>query len=168
MIHLVLLARMTGLPAAALFLLACTMLASPALGQKRGVPIDIKANSMTIFEKEFRAVFKGKVDAVRGRIKLKTDRLDVNYAEVKRKNGSKKIEMRLLRAAGNVVIVAGGQTIRARRARMDVRANRALITGNVRVYRGKSTTKGEKLHLNLSTGQSKMEGGGGRVSSSFE
>ena len=96
---------------------------TPALAQKAGVAVDITANSMTIYEKEFRAVFKGKVDAVRGQVKLKSDRLDVKYAEVRRKDGSKKTEIRFLNARGNVVIISRGQTIKSQRARMDVKAS---------------------------------------------
>ena len=41
---------------------SCTV---PAVAQNAKDSIDITANSMTIYEKEFRAVFLGKVDAIK-------------------------------------------------------------------------------------------------------
>ncbi len=140
-------------------------LAAPAIGAKAQVPIDIAANVMELDEKKKKATFTGRVDAVRGRVKLKADKLVIDYAEMKRKNGRKKSEIRFLNASGNVTIITGNQTIKSRRARMDVRANRAVITGSVRVFRGKTKLNGEKLILNLTTGESRMEGG--RVGASF-
>ncbi|MEM7428096.1 MAG: LptA/OstA family protein [Pseudomonadota bacterium] len=140
-------------------------LAVPAGKAHAQLAIDIAADVMELREKEQKAIFTGKVDAVRGGVKLKADKLVVDYAEVKRQSGKKKNEIRFLVATGNVTIISGGQTIRSRRARMDVKANRAVITGNVIVLRGKTKLNGNKLVLNLTTGQSRMEGG--RVGAKF-
>lgn len=120
--------------------------------------VDISSDTMELMEKQRQAIFTGNVDAVRGKVKLRSDRLVVDYVEVKRRNGTKKTEVRFLNASGNVVIISGGQTITSQRARMDVKANKALITGNVRVLQGKTKLNGERLHLNLTTGESHMEG----------
>lgn len=127
--------------------------------------VDIAADSMELLEEQNRAVFTGNVDAVRGKIKLKSNKLVVNYQEVTRKNGSKKTEVRFLNATGRVKIVSGSQTITSDWAKMDVKANKAVIGGNVTVVQGKTRLKGSKLHLNLTTGQSRMEGG--RVRAKF-
>lgn len=127
--------------------------------------VDIAADSMELLEEQNKAVFTGNVDAVRGKIKLKSDKLVVNYQEVTRKNGSKKTEVRFLNATGRVTIVSGSQTITSDWAKMDVKANKAVIGGNVTVVQGKTRLKGSTLHLNLTTGQSRMEGG--RVRAKF-
>ncbi len=127
-------------------------------GSKSRAAVDISADSMELKEKQRKAIFIGNVDAKRGKVKLKADKLIVDYVEVKRKNGSKKTEVRFLNASGNVTIISGNQTITSRRARMDVKANKAVITGSVTVLQGKTKLNGEKLFLNLTTGQSRMEG----------
>ncbi len=136
---------------------------------KSKAAVDISADSMELREKEKKAVFTGNVDAKRGKVKLRSNKLVVEYVEVARKNGSKKTEVRFLTATGNVTIVSGGQTIKSRRARMDVKANKAVITGNVLVLQGKTRLNGNKLFLDLATGKSRMESGGsgGRVKAQF-
>ena len=154
---------------AAVLLAGCTIFAPASLGQQVGSglgdatsssssAVDISAETMELLEKKQQAIFVGNVDAVRGKVKLKSDRLVVDYVEVKRKNGKKKTEVRFLHASGNVVIISGNQTIRSLKARMDIKANKALITGNVVVLQGKTKLNGERLHLNLTTGESHMEG----------
>ena len=134
-------------------------------GSKSKAAVDISADSMELLEEQNKAVFSGNVDAVRGKIKLKSNKLVVDYKEVTRKNGSKKTEVRFLNAIGRVKIVSGNQTITSDRAKMDVKANKAVISGNVTVVQGKTRLKGSKLFLNLTTGQSRMEGG--RVRAKF-
>ena len=125
---------------------------------KSSAAVDISSDTMELREKDRQAIFVGNVDAVRGKVKLKSNRLVVDYVEVKRKNGKKKTEVRFLNASGNVVIISGKQIITSNKARMDVKANKALITGNVLVVDGKTKLDGERLHLNLTTGESHMEG----------
>ena len=134
-------------------------------GSQSKAAVDISADSMELLEEQNKAVFTGNVDAVRGKIKLKSNKLVVNYKEVTRKNGSKKTEVRFLNAIGRVTIISGSQTITSDRAKMDVKANKAVISGNVTVLQGKTRLKGNKLFLNLTTGQSRMEGG--RVRAKF-
>ncbi len=153
--------------AVAAFLSALLLTALPtgaAVGQSK-TAVDISADSMELREKENKAIFTGNVDAKRGKVKLTSDRLVVDYREVTRKNGSKKTEVRFLNASGNVTIISGKQTIKSNKARMDVKANRAVVTGNVTVLQGKTKLNGNKLFLNLTTGQSRMEGG--RVRAKF-
>lgn len=132
---------------------------------KSKAAVDIAADSMELLEEQNKAVFTGNVDAVRGKIKLKSNKLVVDYKEVTRKNGSKKTEVRFLNATGNVRIVSGNQTITSNWAKMDVKANKAVIGGNVTVVQGKTRLKGDRLLLNLTTGQSRMQGG--RVRAKF-
>ncbi len=127
--------------------------------------VDIAADTMELREEQNTAVFTGNVDAVRGKIKLKSNKLVVKYKEVTRTDGSKKTEVRFLDATGRVTIVSGNQTITSDWAKMDVKANKAVIGGNVTVLQGKTRLRGNKLFLNLTTGQSRMQGG--RVRAKF-
>ncbi len=166
-------------PAVGAGLMVLSMASGSAMGQSAGgiganltdasakskAAVDIAADSMELLEAQRKAVFTGNVDAVRGKIKLKSNKLVVDYVEVTRKNGSKKTEVRFLNATGNVKIVSGGQTITSNWAKMDVKTNKAVIGGDVTVLQGKTRLRGNKLHLNLTTGQSRMQGG--RVRAKF-
>ncbi len=166
-------------PAVGAGLLVLGMAMGPAAGQsgsgiganlsdassRSKAAVDIAADSMELLEEQNTAVFTGNVDAVRGKIKLKSNKLVVKYKEVTRQDGSKKTEVRFLDATGRVTIVSGNQTITSDWAKMDVKANKAVIGGNVTVVQGKTRLRGDKLFLNLTTGQSRMQGG--RVRAKF-
>ncbi len=166
-------------PAVGAGLLVLGMAMGPAAGQsgsgiganlsdassRSKAAVDIAADSMELLEEQNTAVFTGNVDAVRGKIKLKSNKLVVKYNEVTRQDGSKKTEVRFLDATGRVTIVSGNQTITSDWAKMDVKANKAVIGGNVTVVQGKTRLRGDKLFLNLTTGQSRMQGG--RVRAKF-
>ncbi len=134
-------------------------------GSKSGAAVDISADQMELLEEQKKAIFTGNVDAKRGKVKLRSDKLVVDYVEVASKNGTDKTEIRFLNATGNVTIISDDQTIKSQRARMNVKDNTAVISGNVVVIQGKTRLSGNKFLLNLTTGQSHMEGG--RVKAKF-
>jgi len=141
-------------------LLMCAVAAS----QSRE-PIDITADRMELLKEEKRAVFTGKVHALREGVTLNSDKLVADYVEVDQPDGSKKTEVRFLNATGRVVVVTKKQRITAQWATMDVKSDTAVMGGNVVVVEGKTTIKGPKLFLDLNNGESKMEGG--RVKGTF-
>ena len=70
---------------------------------------------------------------------------------------------------GGVRIQTSSQTITGDRMKMNVKANTAVVTGNVTVTQGTSVVKGQKLNVNLNTNESKFTGGqGARVKFTFD
>lgn len=138
-----------------------TGLAAESKGQK---DVDIESDQMQIKEAEKLAIFTGNVDARRGTVKLKSDKLVVHYDDTKKKAGSK-TEVTHLDATGHVVIITRNQRITGSWAKMDVKANVLNVGGNVVVTQGKTVVKGKKLFVNLNTNVSKFTGG--RVKGSF-
>ena len=128
-------------------------------------PVDIEADQMEILQKEKRAIFSGTVNATRDTVNLKTDKLVVTYSETPETDGGKKTDVTFLDAAGNVLIVTRNQRITGEKARMDVKANKVRVDGNVTVTQGKTTMHGPTLLVDLDNDTSEMTGG--RVKGSF-
>ena len=127
--------------------------------------VDIEADTMEILDEQKKAVFKGKVKAVRGKVTLNCDTLVVTYTEEPDAKGEKKTEVTFLDASGNVVIVSGTQTVTGKTANMDVKANKLWVKGGAKVVQGKTVMNGEQLFVDLNTNKSEMTGG--RVKGSF-
>lgn len=127
--------------------------------------VDIEADQMEILDQQKKAIFKGNVKAVRGKVTLTCDTLDVTYTETPDANGEKKTEVTFLDASGNVVIVSGTQTVTGTTAHMDVKANNLTVKGNAKVVQGKTVMNGQQLFVDLNTNRSEMTGG--RVKGSF-
>jgi len=128
-------------------------------------PVDIESNAMEIFSEKNQAVFTGKVVATRGKVTLRAEKLVVDFIKEKEADGSDKTTVTFLNATGGVVIITRTQRITGRWARMDVKADKAVVGGNVVVKQGSSIIKGKKLKVNLKTDASEMTGG--RVRGSF-
>ncbi len=126
---------------------------------KKSKIIDISANSMEIMKEQNRAVFVGKVDALRNGVVLRSDKLIADYVEVPQSGGESKTEVRYLNATGHVVVITEKQHITSQWMTMDVKKDTAVMGGNVVVKEGKSIIRGPKLFLNLANGESKMRGG---------
>ena len=137
-------------------------LSSETKGQK---DVDVEADQMQVLEDQQNVIFTGNVDARRGNVKLRSDKLVVRYRDAKKKDGSEKKEVVHLDATGNVVIITRSQRITGNWAKMDVKANLVHVGGNVVVKQGSTIVKGKKLFVDLNKNISKISGG--RVKGSF-
>jgi len=136
-----------------------------AAEKKVSLPVEIEANEMEIIDADKQAIFRGKVDAVRGDQRIKSDIMTVFYADVKQPDGTSKSQASKLDATGNVMITTKKQTITGDWAKMDILANTLLVGGGVKLVEGKTSLRGEKLTVDLSTDRTLMTGG--RVKGSF-
>jgi lipopolysaccharide export system protein LptA len=127
--------------------------------------VNIEADSMEVLDDQKRAVFTGKVDAVREDVTLHADKLVVDYVDTPQQDGSKKTEVTHLEATGHVVIITDKQTITGQWAKMDVKANNLTVGDDVTVTQDKTVMKGKLLQVNTKTKHSELTGG--RVKGSF-
>jgi lipopolysaccharide export system protein LptA len=148
--------------------------------------VDIEADTMEILDEQKKAIFTGNVNAKRGNVTLKCDKLVVTYVETPEKPAAKqqtgtqtasetqgtdagqvdkKTEVTFLDAEGNVVIISSRQTVTGKTAHMDVKANKLWVKGGAKVVQGKTIMNGEQLFVDLNTNKSEMTGG--RVKGSF-
>jgi len=151
--------------AVALIVMAASLAALPAEAQKKKSKVNIQSDEMVLSESENKAVFKGNVRARQDDVSLNSTNLTATF--VKAKGGGTDVTW-LETKGGGVKIKTGSQTITGEKMTMDVKANTAVVTGNVTVIQGTSVVKGERLNVNLNTNESKFVGvPGARVKFSF-
>ena len=105
------------------------------------------------------AYFRGDVVAHRGGQQIKAEALDVSYASgdtAKLPEGQDNI--RSITAKGNVVVSApDDQVVTGDNLVYDAKSQLITITGNVTTSQGKNVIKGDKLVVNLETGESAFD-----------
>jgi lipopolysaccharide export system protein LptA len=163
-------------------------------------PIDIESDMLVVHDKEKLATFKGNVKAVQGKTILRATELDVHYAGGDRlglgggettgattappadggaspaanEQDDSGTQITKIEAKGNVVITGeDNQTTTSDWALYDVPSRLVTVGGNVVLTQGENVLKGDRLVIDLNTGQSRFENtassdaGGGRIRALF-
>ena len=172
-------ARFRGLSAAALLICTAMTFVSTAQGQGNALskidtnqPIEITADSLEVKQDENIAIFRGNVDAKQGEMHLHADQLTVHYRGGEGSEAGVNSISRI-DAVGSVFITSSRETAQGNVGVYDVENNLVTLTENVVLTRGENVIRGNRLVLNLTTGQSRVDGGigttgtGGRVRSLF-
>jgi lipopolysaccharide export system protein LptA len=121
--------------------------------------VNIEADRMEVLDQEKRAIFIGNVDATRGNIAFKTERLVADFVESDTESGESGTDVTFLEATGAVVIETADQRITGAWAKMDVKANQVTVGGNVVVTQGTTELRGEQLLVDLNANTSELTGG---------
>jgi len=156
--------------------------------QNRGQPIHIDAAKLEVRDKDKVATFlgdakTGDVKVVQGDTVMRSKTLVVFYEQnggsgqtpapdPKAKGapapaaspgpgGSQQIKK--LEARGNVIVTQSDQTVTGDTGIFDTKANTVTMKGNVILTQGKNVMKGATLVVDLTTGVSRLDNGGGRV-----
>jgi len=108
------------------------------------------------------AVFNGNVVAGQGEMRLSAARIQVKYAT---ENGQQTGDIDQIIASGGVTLVNGGEAAESRDAVYSVNAAEIVMTGDVILTQGANALSGEKLTVDLETGQGRMTG---RVKTIFQ
>ena len=172
------------------------------LSKNSGQPIDIESDVLVVHDAQKYATFKGNVKAVQGTTTLRSRELDVHYvgsgsdsvtkapdatgsataASAKPGdakpagvglNGDNGTQISKIEARGDVVITSDqDQTTTSDWALYDVPAQLVTVGGNVVLMQGKNVLKGDRLVIDLKTGESRFEntgdiGTGGRIRALF-
>lgn len=138
-------------------------------------PIEITANRLDVFQEQQTAIFKGRVDAVQGAMRLRAEELKVFYNAASGEVAGSSGQIRRLTASGGVQIWNADERAQGERATYDIPAKEIRMTGNVVLSKGGNTLRGSTLVIDMNTGRSKLLGGqsagqetGGRVRGLFE
>ncbi|MEE2526968.1 LptA/OstA family protein [Hyphobacterium sp. HN65] len=145
---LALVSLLAGLPAAAM----------AQIGSQGG-PMDITAEHLEVFDTERRAVFSGEVDAAQGDANLRSDRLEVFFAQRTSGSGaggSSWGEVDRVIATGNVFYVTPDEVARGERAVYELTEETIVMTGNVVLTRGRDVITGNCLVVDLATNNSRV------------
>jgi lipopolysaccharide export system protein LptA len=150
------------------------------LSESSDEPIDIESDVLTVYDAKKYATFKGNVKAVQGTTTLRAAELDVHYVGggAEKITGQKAAEpvpaanqpatpagpeaqISKIEARGSVVITSDDdQTTTSDWALYDVPAQLVTVGGNVVLSQGQNVLKGERLIINLKTGESRFENPG--------
>ena len=167
------------------------------LSQSSNDPIDIESDVLVVQDKQKIATFKGNVKAVQGTTTLRAKELNVHYVGGDKLNPGAKKESKTasgepaeakptsddsdpnakitkIEAKGEVVITSeDDQTTTSDWALYDLPSQQVTVGGNVVLTQGKNVLKGDRLVIDLKTGESRFEntgnaaGGGGRIRALF-
>ncbi len=126
-------------------------------GLDTGAPIDVDAARIEIQDAANQAVFSGAVVIRQGKLTLNADSVKVLYSRDKAGNP----EMQRLDARGHVKLVSPSERATGNTGIYDVSSKIITLTGNVTLDRGGSNLVGQRLVLNLVSGQTSFDGRGG-------
>jgi lipopolysaccharide export system protein LptA len=166
-------------------------------------PIDIEADVLVVHDSQKYATFKGNVKAVQGTTTLRARELNVHYmgggdklitGEGKKEGGDQAAtetkvadakggtgaqadngtQITKIEAKGDVVITSeNDQTTSSEWALYDVPSQQVTVGGNVVLTQGKNVLKGDRLVIDLKTGESRFDNtgnnavAGGRIRALF-
>lgn len=133
--------------------------ASPNLfagfGSKSDAPYEISAHELTVFDDRNIAILTGDVHVVQDLSLLKTPYLKVFYRDAG-EGGSESQGIRRIEAREGVYIESGTQIATGKQADYDAETEIMVMTGDVVLIDGCNVIRGNKLHVNLRTGKSKI------------
>jgi lipopolysaccharide export system protein LptA len=120
-------------------------------------PIEISADALEVRQEAHIAVFRGNVDARQGNLRLHADSLTVHYRPEGGAGAANAISR--IDAEGSVFVSSPRETAQGARGVYDVERSIITLTDDVVLTRGENVVRGRRLVMNLTTGQSRIEGG---------
>lgn len=135
------------------------------LSQDCDAPVRIEADTLEVRDKKKVATFLGNVRVVRGETTLRSRRLVVHYEQGAAADvvppapagTASQQQIRRLEAKGGVTITQKDRTATADTGIFEMESNTAILTGNVVVMQGSNVVRGDRLHVDLTTGVSRIE-----------
>jgi lipopolysaccharide export system protein LptA len=164
------------------------------LSESSSDPIDIESDVLTVYDAKKYATFAGNVKAVQGTTTLRAAELDVHYVggsekltgqteesaaeetstpDAQEGESKEQTQINKIEARGNVIITSeDDQTTTSDWAVYDVPAQLVTVGGNVVLTQGQNVLKGDRLIIDLKTGESRFENtgnteAGGRIRALF-
>lgn len=146
----------------AVLLTALAVGAAPASGQREigaglrnhdtNAPVDVGADRAEVDDRANRAIISGNVDVRQAQLRLRADRVTINYA-----GGASKIQR--IDATGGVTLTSPSETIRGNTAIYDLNAKIITLLGNVSLENPDGRVNGGRLVYDLRSGRAVMDGG---------
>jgi lipopolysaccharide export system protein LptA len=139
--------------------------------QNSDKPVQIKAQTFEVRDKENVAVFTGNVHVVQGDTTIRCKSLIVSYltgssppgtARTAQPGPGSSSQISKLEARGGVVVTQKDQTATGENGIYDMRTKIVTLTGNVVVSQGGNVMRGDKMVVDLNSGVSRIESGKSR------
>ncbi|MFD2173123.1 lipopolysaccharide transport periplasmic protein LptA [Rhodobacter lacus] len=115
-------------------------------------PVEVTADSLAVNQTDGNAVFTGNVLITQGPMRLKAERVQVQYGSADRRSISE------LQASGGVTLVTAAEAAESREAVYDVAKGAVVMTGDVILTQGENVLSGQRLDVDLKTGTGTMQG----------
>jgi len=154
---------------AGLLLTGAVTIAAPAAAQfaAGGGPIDVTANELELVDAQHLAIWRGDVEAMQGRNRMRADVLNIYFAGTSSSAGAAKGsggvapgrnwgKVQRVTAEGNVFYISPTQTARGDHGLYEQGSDSITITGDVIVVQGQSVVHGDKLLIDLKTNRATM------------
>lgn len=120
-------------------------------------PVNYAADRIELQDRQKRVVLSGNVDITQGDLRLTAARTTVAYTS----EGGLKIQR--IDATGGVVVTRGNERASGAAGVYDFNRRVIVLAGGVALRRGTDTLNGGRLTIDLKSGLSTVDGGGGRV-----
>lgn len=150
--------------------LAMTLtLAAPATAQNFGSaftgfsttsedPIHIEADRLEVRDEEKHAVYRGNVSVRQGDTLLKTAELHVYYSGGGQTSGAPSASLQRILANGRVIVQSQNRIATGDEAVFEMADETIVMTGNVVLTEDENIVRGDRLVVDLKTGEAQMQG----------
>ena len=118
-------------------------------------PVNYAADRIELQDRQNRVVLSGNVVITQGDLRLAAGRTTVSYTDA----GSLRIQR--IDATGGVTVNRGNETARGNAGVYDFNRRVIIMSGCFALRRGSDTLNGGRLTIDLNTGLSSVDGGGG-------
>ncbi len=141
-----------GLSAAAPLAAQGMGLTFSGLDSVRGLPVEIRADSLDVNSATGETRLEGNAVLGQGDMRLAAPTIRIFY------DTGERARILRLEASGGVTLVTAEEAAEAREAIYEVVAGTVSMRGDVILTQGPNVLSGDRLNVNLSTGQGRMEG----------
>lgn len=123
-------------------------------------PVEVTSDTLTIDQTTGEALFSGNVIVLQGDLRMSAPQVRVFYDDV---DGRRSVDEVV--ATGGVLMTRGADAAEGRQARYDVATTILTMTGDVLVTQGPTVVAGDRMVVNMQTGNGTV---GGRVRTVFD
>jgi lipopolysaccharide export system protein LptA len=146
--------------AAALILTLWAAPAAAQIAQNSDAPVDLTADELEVVNAQCLAIWRGAAEALQDTSRLRADILKIYNRMGPAKPGGTSAScggVQRMEATGNVHYVTPGQRVRADNAVYDKVSDTIVMTGDVVAVQDKNVLRGERMVINVKTGQAQMQ-----------
>jgi lipopolysaccharide export system protein LptA len=122
-------------------------------------PIQIEADRLEVRDAEKLAIYSGHVRVLQGETLLEAPELHIFYKGEATTGAVAGSSVSRIEAGPGVTVRSGDQTASADRAVFNMAEDLIILSGNVVVTQGENIVRGERLVVNLTTKEGRIEGG---------
>lgn len=129
-----------------------TSLSFSGLSAVRGQPVEVRSDTLTVDNTTGETTFSGNAVLGQGDMRLAAQTIMVVYTQ------GDKTRISRLEASGGVTLVTADEAAEAANAAYDIDAGTVQMNGSVILTQGANVLSGDRLTVNLRSGQGRLEG----------